>query len=259
MIAIASRALPESPARFIPRGSCSAASIAAELGAALDGVRASRIGEQRNAGDAADRAPPAATAAETAVADIALARLATESRIHGQDVDARVRGRTISLRPSLGRVYAHTLSDLLAARDLLGESGWQFVPAPHPSEPTARGEVSASLDAYYVAGALHARDNLPCFPAGSYGLKDWPDLGSLPSAVGALKVAQVLRKASVSWERLAQASGIPANEVNAYGWAFLAANLLTRSNDEPGTAAAAPAKKLPPLLSRLAERFGLSW
>lgn len=257
---------PGEPAECMNRTGCTAAAIAARLHAIVVGLERLRTGaRQRPTTLTASEKPSRAelssplNSLKNAHLGAALVQLASAPHLQGVDVDARVRGRTIRLRPSVGRVHSHTLSDLLAARNLLAEDGWQLDPISISRSCIDCGEVSASLDAFYVSGALHSMLILPPFPAGSYSLRDWPDLGSAPEAITALRVAQLLRKASAPSQALASISGLPAVEVNAYFWAFGASNLLLTNDSESLPPPPAPARKLTPLLARLAGKFGLSW
>lgn len=190
--------------------------------------------------------------------DLALERLARDSRLRRGDVEATMRGRTIRIHADSGRVTAQSLSDLLSVRDLLGVAGWAFgVQAGGRNLPPA-GEVSASLDAFYVVGALRVQAVLPAFPDRPVELRDWPDLGTAPEAVVALQVARLLSRRGAGWRASAQAAGLDAGEVNACLWAFAAAHLLAlpQAVAQPPPA---PRRFGERVMSGLARRFGLTW
>lgn len=191
----------------------------------------------------------------------ALSQLATDLTLRSRDLRATIRGRTIGIHPLSGRVSANSLSDLLAARDLLGEAGWQFDPQPLGTDSLVVGDVWASLDTFYVIGALRFRQTLPAFANDAMELCEWPDLGAAPEAVVALHVAQALRKPQVAWRSLAQASRLPMADFNACLWAFAASNLLVinRITAKPAVTSTPQHRVASNLLAKLAQRFGLAW
>ncbi|WP_133818542.1 hypothetical protein [Tahibacter aquaticus] len=185
----------------------------------------------------------------------------THDAWRGRDIDADIAGRRISIRASRGRVMAGTLSDMLAARDALGKCaephGFTAVPERRPGI----GEISWSLDAFLVDGALRCRQSLPTFAGSAYSLRDWPDLGSAGETLTPLRIASWLQQRSGSVQERAKKAGIGADEVNACLWAFHASNLLVIGEPPaaPAPPAALPARVATPLLSKLAARFGLAW
>ena len=190
-------------------------------------------------------------------ADLAgLLRLA-ETPLRGADVRATVAGRSIVLRPSVGRTRGRTLSDLLAARDHLGDGGWQFEALAPGVDDAMPSDSAMSLDAFLLTGALRTRVALPPFPDGEWALRDWPDLGAAADLVAGLRLAQRLRRAAATPRALAEGAGVARELADACLWAFRAADLLTE------TAAPVPRTTAPPpvvrqLLNRLAARFGLA-
>lgn len=100
---------------------------------------------------------------------------------------------------------------------------------------------------------------MPAFPAGHYRLKDWPDVGTAPELVGALKIARPLLRGPASVDEIRVRCGVDAREVNASLWAYRAANLL----EMPDSAILAPTSTAQPVgafsgvLARIAFRFGL--
>ncbi|MBN8741710.1 MAG: hypothetical protein BGP24_16565 [Lysobacterales bacterium 69-70] len=206
------------------------------------------------AGEAATR--PAPGVRNTAADQAGLLRLAA-TPLRGADVRATIAGRSIILRPSIGRTRGRTLSDLLAARDHLGEGGWQFealAPGVDDAMPT---DSAMSLDAFLLTGALRARAALPPFPDGEWALRDWPDLGAAADVVAGLRLAQRLRRAAATPQGLADGTGIARDVADACLWAFRAANLLTEIAAPVPRAPAAP-PVVRQLLNRLAARFGLA-
>ena len=160
-----------------------------------------------------------------------------------------------------GRVLAATLSDMLAARDALGERTEAHAFTAVAEGQPGVGEISWSLDAFLVDGALRCRPSLPAFSGSTYALRDWPDLGSAHETLTPLRIASWLQQRPGCVKERAQKAGIDADEVNACLWAFRASNLLVLQ--EPQAAPATPATQAPraatPLLSKLAARFGLVW
>jgi len=194
--------------------------------------------------------------------DAAIARLALSRDLRGHDVRAAVRGRTISIHPFRGRVFAASHSDLLVARDMLGEPGWLLEASATTGDFAPVGEVWTSIDAFFVLGALKLKEVLPAFPYAEAGLNDWPDLGAAPEAVVALRVARVLSKrGGGAWRTQARSAGLPATDVNACLWAFAASNLLTVNRKAPTPIAANPPQRRvgSAVLAKLAARFGLNW
>ena len=196
----------------------------------------------------------------------ALVRLALDPAIAGIDVEARsqeVRSQNVVvwLLPSTGRVLSATVSDQLRARERLAVKEWSFTPLTPRQRVAPIGEVNASLDAFLLQGAWHARAELPSFPAQEVALSDWPDLGSAASLVEALKVVQLLQRSRGSAAGIARRSGLAQRDVDACLWAFKAAGLLD-GDDAPAHAtvpvAAMIAANRGGLLSRLAAHFGLS-
>ncbi|TDR35365.1 hypothetical protein DFR29_13616, partial [Tahibacter aquaticus] len=230
---------------------------AASLVSALRGV----IAASRNHGAAVKPSAVDGSPARCPVGDASALMELTHDAWRGRDIDADIAGRRISIRASRGRVMAGTLSDMLAARDALGQGaevrGFTVVPERHPSV----GEISWSLDAFLVEGALRSRQALPAFAGSAYGLRDWPDLGSACETLTPLRIASWLQQRSGNVLERAEKAGIGADEVNACLWAFRASNLLVVG--EPRTVPVPSAAQVPrvaiPLLSKLAARFGLAW
>jgi hypothetical protein len=190
----------------------------------------------------------------------ALVRLSTDAELMHIDLQATIQGRTIQLRPSSGRVLASSLSDLLSARDHLSEEGWQFEPIAGRQPALLSVGASASLDIFYLYGAIRGKSHLPPSPNLRYGLRDWPDLGAAPELMDALRVVRVLQRGNVLPSEIASMSRLPQQDVTACLWAFEAAGLLTRSAVEPVSQAVHPVE--PPrqrsgLLGRLAAHFGM--
>lgn len=233
-----------------------------------EGTAASLVSALRHVIDAARKHDCAANPISTAASSdpgrrstvSALMEL-THDAWRGRDIDADIAGRRISIRASCGRVMAGTLSDMLAARDALGKHaeayGFTVVPERHPSI----GEISWSLDAFLVDGALRCRQSLPTFAGSAYALRDWPDLGSACETQAPLRIASWLQQRSGSVLERAKKAGIGADEVNACLWAFHASNLLVIGEPRatPTSPAAQTVRVATPLLSKLAARFGLSW
>lgn len=229
---------------------------AANLAAALHHV----LGVARSADGVSNRPVERPLANERRVAGlVALAG----APFRGIDVSATVGGRTVVLSGTTSRASAGSLSDLLAARDHLSIADWQLRAMPAGQRCAHATDSAMSLDAFFLTGALRGKAALPPFPDGTFGLRDWPDLGTAAEAIGGLRVARLLQRAPATPQGLIELSGLPAADVNACLWAFRASNLLIALTDarvlEASGVAMAPAALPPrPLLLRLAARFGLT-
>lgn len=253
LVAYAAQAIPfDGPAqRYVAEGT--AASLVSALRGVIDAVR--KPAPAPNPGITAASAAPVREGEACALVDLA------SDAWRGRDIDLELAGRRISIRASRGRVLAATLSDMLAARDALGERAeahaFTAVAEGHPGV----GEISWSLDAFLVDGALRCRLSLPAFTASAYALRDWPDLGSARETLTPLRIASWLQQRPGCVRERAEKAGIGTDEVNACLWAFRASNLLVLQ--EPQAAPARPAmpaaRVATPLLSKLAARFGLVW
>ena len=132
---------------------------------------------------------------------------------------------------------------------------------PYTLPPGHADGANRSLEAFLLQSAHQGRGQLPAFPAGQYRLRDWPDVGTAPELVGALKIARVLLRGPASADELRARCGVAADEVNACLWAYRAANLL-EVPDDAANATAVPALQSPVgaftgVLARIAVRFGL--
>lgn len=185
----------------------------------------------------------------------ALCRLA-QAPLRGTSVIASSNGRVLHLRPKVGRVYAATHSDLLNVADSLSSAEWSL--AGDSREDSMLDQVSASLESFLMRAAWRAADELPPFPDGRYRLDAWPDLGALPSLVGALQIARALIGNNRSTGELAGSDGnIDRTELNACLWAFAAADLL-RDVDPLARPMEAPKRRMASgVWANLARRFGL--
>lgn len=185
----------------------------------------------------------------------ALCRL-TDPEFSGRAVDATCNGRLIHIRPEEGRVYAPTYSDLLSARDTFSSGDWTL--STNLSADAHGDGANRSLEAFLLQSAFSGRDQLPAFPKGRYRLRDWPDIGSAPELVGALKVARTLLRTPADPDELRALCGMDARDVNASLWAYRAANLLNESDEDARSAQPAqPAGAFSGMLARIAHRFGL--
>jgi hypothetical protein len=203
----------------------------------------------------------AETAPETIVGGVqpALCRL-TEPEYSGRAVDATYGGRLLRIRPGQGRVYAPTFSDLLSARDSFSSAEWTLSVSQQSDDGQRDDGASRSLEAFLLQSAFQGRDLLPAFPEGRYRLREWPDVGSAPELIDALKVAKALLRAPGNADELRRRCGMDARDVNASLWAYRAANLLDASGGDEVVASAAPAQPVGAfsgMLARIATRFGL--
>jgi hypothetical protein len=193
-------------------------------------------------------------------AGAALVRLSTDTGLANADLQATVQGRTVQLLPSTGRVVALSFSDLLSVRDHLCEDGWVFEPISARCPLFSSIGASASLDTFYLYGAIRGKSQLPPSPSVRYGLRDWPDLGAAPDLTDALRVVRILQRGNVSPSEIASMSKLPESDVSACLWAFEAAGLLIRSGVEsipPVVRPIEPARQRTGLLGRLAAHFGM--
>lgn len=253
LIAYATQAISlEGPAqRQVSEGT--AATLVAALRGVIEAIR--KPAAMASSGSSAAALPPRREGEVSALMDL------THDTWRGRDIDADIAGRRISIRASRGRVLAATLSDLLAARDALGEPAEAHAFVAVAERHPGMGEVSCSLDAFLVDGALRGRRSLPAFAGSSYALRDWPDLGAARETLTPLRIASWLQQRPGCVKERAQKAGINADEVNACLWAFHAGNLLV-VHEAPVAAeplAAQAARIAKPLLSKLATRFGLAW
>lgn len=185
-----------------------------------------------------------------------LCRLAV-APLRGRAVDVTCNGRTILLRPQLGRVYAASHSDLLAIADGMSGSPWRIELSDRPIDP--HDLVSASIESFLLRTAQRAADRLPAFADGRYRLHAWPDLGSVPAYLDAMRVARLLIRNAMTPEQIAGADGMPdRRRVDACLWAFAAAHLLSDAGAQRTPLRPQPPPRLQPgLWSSLARRFGL--
>lgn len=172
-----------------------------------------------------------------------------------RDLEARFGPRTIWLQRGDGRALAHTLSDLIEARNQLCSTGWQFREVPAHAARNARAEVGTSLDTLLVQGALRGEAQLPRFPDVPCSLAHWPDLGAATDALEAMQVAAPLLRRACTPEQLRTLTQLDATRVDACLWAFDAAGLLQRT--APRELAHGPPPAPRGLWSRFAARFGL--
>jgi hypothetical protein len=188
----------------------------------------------------------------------ALCRLA-EREFRGRPVDATLNGRSIRIRPDEGRVYATSLSDLLSARDSFISSPWELQVANTAGKNHFKDGANRSLEAFLLQSAYLGRQHLPTFPEGRFQLKDWPDVGSAPEFIGALKVARRLMRAPASASELRSACNMDETDIRASLWAYQASNLLSIPNgkDDAARPPAQPAAPFSGILARIASRFGL--
>lgn len=203
---------------------------------------------------------PAATQVPGAAVDgSALVRLADHAGNTGGDLYAKVGSTAIKFRWSTGRVIARKHSDLLHARDRLGAAQWSIRPLDAARLDSSAGDVSASIDVFFIRGTLSAHvQALPAFPDGQYQLANWPDLGSAPDLVQSLALANHLVRQPLTVAEAALASGMSAELVERHFWGFRAAGLLVASGSAGAGAAVEPKKSPKPgVWRKLARRFGL--
>ena len=192
-----------------------------------------------------------------------LVRLATETRFMNTSIEASYFGTRVWLLPRAGRIVSATVSERLRARDRLGSSGWTFTPIPNDPSWRPAGEVSASLDAFFLQAAWRIREQLPRYPQGRYRLREWPDLGSASDLVEALRVVLSLLKETRSIAETARASNTSEADVSACLWALKASGILTGEAVGPSRAPEVgsrfPTQRAATgLWSRLAAHFGLA-
>lgn len=209
--------------------------------------------------EAPAQTPTESVGVPTADASRGLCRLALDPDLRGKDLLAQREGLSVVLASSRGRVVADSEADLARLRAQLALPGWTFSPVAAVADSAAG--VSASLDAFYVDGALAARDQLPPFPHGTVRLSDWPDLGGAPALVDALKLVRTLLRQAGDVNELAASTQVDGLSVSACLWAFSAADLLRREDGLPQAAAVVPPAAALAIrtqtMDKLARRFGL--
>ncbi len=182
-----------------------------------------------------------------------------EVRYRGRAVDAVCNGLTLNIRPEAGRIYASNLGALLSASDYFSSAAWELQIAAASDTTHLADGPSRSLEAFLLHAAFQGRAQLPPFPEGRYQLHDWPDVGTAPEFIGALKVAGSLVRAPATARELQQSSMLGEEEVNASLWAYQASNLLLADNGANREARSPPpTAHFSGILSRIASRFGLT-
>src|SRR5699024_2719350 len=111
-------------------------------------------------------------------------------------------GRRVILEPVRGRAYAASHSDFMLAAEEFANPGWKLRRVNEYDE--ARHAASISLESFLLRAAFAGKESLPPFPDGRYRLETWPDLGTLPSLLSVLRMAQCLVAGAVSPTDLAQ-------------------------------------------------------
>jgi hypothetical protein len=196
---------------------------------------------------------------EEAVDAAGLIVLAATERWRGLDLEARFGPRVIYLMRDQGRAIAHTLSDLIEARNQLCQRGWQFREIAGRASIAAGAEVTTSLDTLLVQAALRGEAQLTPFPDTPCSLMHWPDLGSATDAVDAMRIAAALLRRAWTPSELAMHMQLDPTRVHACLWAFDATGLLRRSQIKSSIAPDTPsAQARRGLWSRFAQRFGLA-
>lgn len=191
----------------------------------------------------------------------ALIRLVTDPQLAKLDLEAKIHDTTLWLLPSAGRVLSATVSDRLSACGKFGLDDWTFTALDEPRRAHPPGEVSASLDVFYLQAAWQIRSRLPPFPNSRCNLLNWPDLGTAPDFVDVLRIVQLLQRGNLRADEIVESCGTSAQDVSACLWAFSASGILAAQESEPRrppVAASRPGLLSTGLLSRLAAHFGLS-
>lgn len=162
-----------------------------------------------------------------------LVRLATEPEYHGRDIDASLRSRTVSLRPSSRLVFARTESDLHGLSRQLIRDDWIFRPA---AKTDGEGAVSMRLERFFLLGASANQHALPPLPDDGIRLIQQPDVESAQALDYARRVTDALRDGVASPASIAKQTDLTPVEVTSCLWAFLAAGVAspTRAGDARG-------------------------
>ena len=185
----------------------------------------------------------------------ALCRL-TETAHDGRGVDAMRDGVVVRIRPKEGRIYASDFDALQTACVSFASEEWTFAAAS--GDAPSSTDASRSLEVFLLQSAFHGREHLPPFPQGRFRMQDWPDVGSAPELIGALKIARALIRRPMTASELCASCEMEASDVNASLWAYRAADLLETSTDAPALEPQLNAiGQFSGLLARVARRFGL--
>lgn len=249
-------------ARALPAGSL-AKVLARCLGRNTDGSTA----------DVAElaRVPSLATASDSLLSGGGVVQLASAFERAGGAIVGRIDGLTVLLRREASRASASSREVLLAARDRLAQTGWQFTPAEQESSDTLRDLSAASmaLDAFCVSGARAADGPFPELPARALQLQDWPDLGAAGVPASWLSVVGLLQHKPRTPAELVARSGLDPVALRALLWALHASGAITPvaeresghrpAMDRPEDAGVPGLSRVAPgLLSKLMRRFGFA-
>lgn len=195
-----------------------------------------------------------------------IVRMALSPAWDGSDLAFRGNGRSVLVLRSSSRVLAASLSDILFCRDHIDSPAWGIEVLEPGAARLATHHVAISLDSFLCQAVEAVAGPFPPHAAGRWVLQDWPDLGAATGQVAALQLARVLHRGPASASELTAASGLGADVVARYLWAFRAAGLLRAVDSESAELApadtSAATTSAPPggsVLARLARRFGLSW
>lgn len=163
----------------------------------------------------------------------------------------------VQLRKHASRIHAARHGDLLAAQTRLLDDSWKLERiAALPPEPM---EAAASLDVFLTQACQQHEARLPPLAGSAYSLATWPDLGGLPNDLDALRMSAALVRDAWSVDGLARHCDVSTQRANGFCTAMLASGLL-ELDASPVPVNTAPSMRTfaSPLLSRLAQRFGLT-
>jgi hypothetical protein len=173
-----------------------------------------------------------------------------------QEILARHGSISVVLRPGASRIFARSMSDLLAAEARLLDLSW--LSSLRKDEYEDEWLVSRSLESFLVVACQRHQAYLPMLEEVPYYLSHWPDLGGVPDAPHSLHMAALLYRSPWSCKALARHLDLEDSQINAFFWATLASGALLCTDTTIKTAETqATPVATPSMLQRVARHFGM--
>lgn len=204
-----------------------------------------------------------------AAVDNGVVQLASIPEFQQGDIVGRIDGLVVLLRRDASRAFAASRDVLLAARDRLAQTGWEFGLASNESAESLRAlsGYSMALDAFCASGARACDAAFPPLAEEAFQLQDWPDLGTAAVPATWLNVVELLQRRPRTPQELVTRSGLGSDEIHALVWALRASGVLVPCADAlPAGQVVSPSPDreqktgsqavAPGLLSKLMRRFG---